>query len=362
MYKHALVTGGAGFVGSHLALSLKLQFPGAEVTALDNLHRRGSELNLPRLKTAGVAFLQADVRSLGDLLAISPPPDLIVECSAEPSAQAGYGGSPEYLVSTNLLGCFNCLELARRTKADFVFLSTSRVYPYRLLNELRFTEQETRFALAAAQELAGASECGISERFPLDGARSLYGMTKLAAELMVEEYADAYGFRFVIIRCGLITGPRQMGRTDQGVIALWMAAHYFRKPLRYIGFGGAGKQVRDFMHVDDICDLVLEQIQNLDSYHGQIFNAGGGLTASLSLLETTRLCEEITGNHIDIASDSKTRPADVRIYVTDSGKLASVRGWKPKRDARATLAGIFNWIRDEEDEIRSVLLQQVSES
>jgi len=360
MYKHALVTGGAGFVGSHLALSLKRQFPGTEVTALDNLHRRGSELNLPRLKTGGVAFLRADVRSLGDLLAISPLPDLIVECSAEPSAQAGYGGSPEYLVSTNLLGCFNCLELARRTMADFIFLSTSRVYPYRLLNELRFTEQETRFALAAAQEVAGASECGISERFPLEGARSLYGMTKLASELMVEEYADAYGFRFVITRSGMITGPRQMGKTDQGVIALWMAAHYFRKPLRYIGFGGAGKQVRDFIHVDDICDLVLEQIQNLDSYHGQIFNAGGGLAASLSLLETTRLCEEITGNHIDIASDPKTRPADVRIYVTDSRKLASVRGWKPKRDARATLAGIFNWIRDEEDEIQSVLLQQMS--
>jgi len=360
MYRHALVTGGAGFVGSHLALSLKRKDPNTQVTALDNLHRRGSELNIGRLKTEGVAFVHADVRSLGDLLAISPQPDLIVECSAEPSAQAGYGGSPEYLVNTNLLGCFHCLELARRTKADFIFLSTSRVYPYRMLNGLQFTEQETRFALAAAQELAGASECGISERFPLEGARSLYGMTKLASELMVEEYADAYGFRFVIDRSGLITGPRQMGKTDQGIIALWMAAHYFRKPLRYIGFGGTGKQVRDFIHVDDICDLALEQIQNLDSYNGQVFNVGGGLAASLSLQETTRLCEEITGNHIDIASDSKTRPADVRIYVTDSRKLTSVRGWKPKRDARATLTGIFNWIRDEEDEIQSVLFQQIS--
>ena len=360
MYRHALVTGGAGFVGSHLALSVKRKVPGAQVTALDNLHRRGSELNLGRLKSEGVAFIHADVRSLGDLLAISPEPDLILECSAEPSAQAGYGGSPEYLVATNLLGCFNCLELARRTKADFMFLSTSRVYPYRLLNELLFTEQETRFVLAAAQKMAGASECGISERFPLEGARSLYGMTKLAAELMVEEYADAYGFRFVIDRSGVITGPRQMGKTDQGVIALWMAAHYFRKPLRYIGFGGAGKQVRDFIHVDDICDLALEQIQNLDAYSGQIFNVGGGLPASLSLVELTRLCQEITGNHVEITSDSKTRPADVRIYLTDSRKLASVRGWKPKRDARATLTGIFNWIRDDEDAVQSVLLQQMS--
>ena len=118
--------------------------------------------------------------------------------------------------------------------------------------------------------------------------------------------------------------------------------------------------MRDFIHVDDICDLALEQIQNLDSYNGQVFNVGGGLAGSLSLLETTRLCEEITGNRIDITSDTKTRPADVRIYVTDSRKLASVRGWKPKRDARATLTSIFNWIRDEEDEIQSVLRQQMS--
>src|SRR5207245_8112728 len=120
MYRHALVTGGAGFVGSHLALSLKRKDPNTQVTALDNLHRRGSELNLGRLKNEGVAFVHADVRSLGDLLALSPQPDLIVECSAEPSAQAGYGGSPEYLVNTNLLVFFTCIEFVCRTEADLI--------------------------------------------------------------------------------------------------------------------------------------------------------------------------------------------------------------------------------------------------
>jgi len=184
MHEHALITGGCGFVGSFLAIALREAGLCRNVTALDNLHRRGSELNLARLKRAGVGFVHGDIRCAEDLAPFAGAADLVVECSAEPSAQAGYGSSPEYLIQSNLTGCFHCLEIARRSKADFLFLSTSRVYPYRLLNSLSFEETDTRFRLTARQELPGASEHGVSERFPLDGARSLYGMTKLAAELM----------------------------------------------------------------------------------------------------------------------------------------------------------------------------------
>lgn len=121
-----LVTGGAGFAGSTLSIELKSRYPASQVIALDNLHRRGSEWNLPRLAAAGVTFRHGDVRLLEDL----ETADLIVECSAEASAQAGYQGSPEYLLRSNITGCMNCLEVARRSKADFIFLSTSRVYPY----------------------------------------------------------------------------------------------------------------------------------------------------------------------------------------------------------------------------------------
>ena len=182
MYERILVTGGAGFVGSTLAMALAKNGVAKRVIAFDNLKRRGSELNVPRLKLAGVEFSHGDVRSFGDLAEHSP--DLILECSAEPSAQAGYGGSPEYLINTNLVGCYNCLELARLNKADFLFTSTSRVYPYHLLNSLNFVEEATRFSLSPKQSLPGVSEFGIGEDFPLNGARSLYGMTKLSAELM----------------------------------------------------------------------------------------------------------------------------------------------------------------------------------
>jgi len=355
IHERILVTGGAGFVGSSVALALKRSRPETRVTAFDNLHRRGSELNLPRLREAGVAFAHGDIRSLADLTGLADAPDLIVECSAEPSAQAGYGGSPEYLIDTNLTGCYHCLELARRVRADFIFISTSRVYPYRRLNELAYEEGPERFHLSAVQRIAGASGLGVSEDFPLDGPRSLYGMTKLAGELMVTEYGDAYGVRYLIDRCGLLTGPWQMAKSDQGVMALWVAAHYFRRKLSYIGFDGSGRQVRDYVHIEDFCDLLLEQIAHFENYQGRLFNVGGGLPFSLSLLEATRLCEEITGNHLEIAAVPETRPADVRIYLTDHRRVTGVSGWRPRRDARTTLGDIFEWIRTEEAEVRNAL-------
>jgi CDP-paratose 2-epimerase len=168
-----LVTGGAGFVGANLAVSLAERHPGWELVALDNLRRRGSELNLPRLREAGIAFVHGDVRSPGDLMALDPV-DALVECSAEPSVLAGVDGDTAYPVHTNLVGAYNALELARRDGATFVFLSTSRVYPVAGLCSLAYEENGTRFELAAEQDVAGASAAGVSESFPLEGSRTLY--------------------------------------------------------------------------------------------------------------------------------------------------------------------------------------------
>jgi CDP-paratose 2-epimerase len=357
MYDCILITGGAGFVGSTLAIALKQCLPDIRIIVLDNLHRRGSELNLARLAQVGVHFVHGDIRSREDVLALMPEaPGLLIECSAEPSAQAGYDGSPEYVIQTNLVGCFHCLELARHAKADVIFISTSRIYPFEALNNLPFVEEETRFTLATEQTTAGASAAGIREAFPLAGARSLYGMTKLAAELMVEEYADAYGVRYIIDRCGLLTGPWQMAKSDQGVMALWMAAHYFRRGLTYIGFQGTGKQVRDMLHIDDFCDLLVDQLQHFALYSGRCYNVGGGLSNSLSLQETTRLCAEITGNIIPLSSSATTRRADVRIYISDHRLISSVNGWRPRRDTLATLTDIFHWLRSEEQRVRPLFV------
>ena len=182
-----LVTGGAGFVGSAMALGLKARYSDSQVTVLDNLKRRGSELNLPRFKQAGIEFVHGDIRSPEDLDANLLKPDLIVECSAEPSVLAGYS-SPGYVVQTNLVGTINCLELARQARADFLFFSTSRVYPVAAITQLSYQETATRLTLLEDQHLPGVSAAGIAEDFPLEGARSLYGATKLASELLITEY------------------------------------------------------------------------------------------------------------------------------------------------------------------------------
>jgi CDP-paratose 2-epimerase len=343
MTRKILITGGAGFVGSSLGLGLAQRHPSWKITALDNLKRRGSELNLPRLKQAGIEFVHGDVRNQEDLDPVLLQPELILECSAEPSVLAGYT-SPGYLLQTNLVGTINCLELARETQADFIFLSTSRVYPIANLTSLKFTETETRFQLLDEQPLIGVSSQGISEEFPLDGGRSLYGATKLASELLINEYSDAYGIRTLVNRCGVLTGPWQMGKVDQGVFALWMACHYFGRSLKYIGYGGIGKQIRDFLHISDLLNLIDIQVENLPILKGQTFNVGGGLINTLSLLETTKLCQEITGKKIPIDSEPETRPGDVPIFITDASKIMKATGWKPEKDAKTTLMEIYDWI------------------
>ena len=356
MKRRILVTGGAGFVGSSLALGLAQRHPNWRITVLDNLKRRGSELNLPRLKQAGVRFVHGDIRTVEDLASESLETDVIVECSAEPSVLAGYS-SPSYVLQTNLVGTINCLELARQTEADFIFLSTSRVYPISYLNELRYLETETRFQLADQQTLPGVSLKGISEEFPLDKPRSLYGASKLAAELVIAEYGDAYGLRTVVNRCGVITGPWQMGKVDQGVFALWVACHYFQEPLQYVGYGGTGKQVRDLLHVADLLDLIDLQIHDLENLKGQTFNVGGGVYSTLSLYETTKLCQKITGNHIPITPVATTRTGDVPIFITDSTKVVTFTGWQPKRDAKTTLIEIYEWIRQFEQQLRDIFFK-----
>jgi len=348
-----LITGGAGFVGGNLGVSLAERHPDWEVVALDNLMRRGSELNLPRLREAGVEFVHGDVREPGDLAAAGPF-EAMIECSAEPSVLAGFADT-SYSVQTNLLGAFNCLERARQEEAFLVFLSTSRVYPVAPQLSLRLEETDTRFELAAEQSVAGAGSLGLTEGFPMSGARTLYGATKLSAEHLIEEYADAFGLRAAIDRCGVIAGPWQMGKVDQGVFSWWLLSHRFDRPLAYIGYGGNGKQVRDLLHVDDLVDLVDEQLSDPERWSGVTANVGGGRECSLSLLETTELCRELTGNEVPIGAESETRPGDVPVYLSDCSRLHSLTSWRPRRGPRDVLADLLAWTAEHEASLKAAL-------
>ncbi|MFB0946364.1 MAG: CDP-paratose 2-epimerase [Spirosomataceae bacterium] len=353
--KKILITGGAGFVGSAMALSLKKDYPTYEIYCLDNLKRKGSELNLPRLGKAGITFVHGDIRNREDFDAL-PDVDVVIEASAEPSVLAGInGGTPDYLMNTNLFGTVNCLNYATRCKADFIFLSTSRVYPIKTIETLNFEEKETRFALSDDQPVPGVSSKGIAENFPLEGARSLYGTTKLASELIIQEYQEFYGLKTVVNRCGVLTGPWQMGKVDQGVMVLWIAKHFFEQQLSYIGYGGNGKQTRDMLHIADLCRLVDWQIHNIDAINGETMNVGGGNEVSTSLQELTKHCQEATGKTIPISKVAENRPADIRLYVTDNSKVTKLTGWKPKIGMKQIVDEITAWLDANKEALEPIL-------
>jgi CDP-paratose 2-epimerase len=352
-YKNVLITGGAGFVGSNLALKLKQDYPDLNITVLDNLKRRGSELSLKRLKAAGIGFVHGDIRNREDL--VFGKVDLLLECSAEPSVLAGITSPPDYILNTNLVGTLNCLEVARTHNAAIVFLSTSRIYPTSYINNLKFKETSTRFEILNNQAIPGASSKGIAENFPLDKPRSFYGTTKLASELVIAEYVDTYGLKAIINRCSVITGPWQMGKVDQGVFVLWVAKHYFKQPLSYIGYGGEGKQVRDFIHIDDLYRVIKLQLENFDDYNADTYNIGGGLANSVSLQELTALCEVATGNKIEIKSVQDDRPADLRFFIADSTKFLDKSGLKWQKNIEQTVQDVYEWIRDNESDLEPIL-------
>jgi len=349
-----LVTGGCGFVGSRLCLGLREADPSAEIVAFDNLRRRGSEINVVDLGAAGVEVAHGDIRIPADLDDLDGMFDVVIDAAAEPSVHAGTSGSPRYVIDTNLGGTVNLLEFARRRAQVFVLLSTSRVYAIDALRAIDTSEGQTRLEVSPQQSLPGVGPNGITEEFPTDGARSYYGASKLASEMLAQEYAAASDLEVIINRCGVLAGAGQFGKVDQGVIALWVAAHIYGRPLRYIGFGGTGKQVRDLMHPDDLLALVMRQLEMAGEISGQVFNVGGGLPISVSLLELTDLCRERTGNEVPITPVPETASVDVPVYLTDTSRVSEATGWSPSRDASAIIDDIATWIEGDIERLRPI--------
>jgi len=355
MSRKILITGGAGFVGSSLAIKIKKEYPHYSISCMDNLKRRGSELNISRLAVHDIKFIHGDIRNKEDFYPFETGLDTLIETSAEPSVLAGLNSPPEYLINTNLAGTINCLYFAAKLKSDFIFLSTSRVYPIGQIEKILYTEKENRFEMSEKQELTGVSKEGIAESFSMEGYRSLYGATKLSSEFLIREFNQFYNIRTVINRCGVLAGPWQMGKVDQGVIVLWVACHYWKKDLSYFGYGGKGKQVRDILHVNDLYKLIDFQIHNMEKVNGQVFNVGGGPGISISLKELTTVCQKVTGNQVKIMEVTEERQADIRIYTTDNSLVKSVTGWHPVTGVEDIVRDIYHWIRDNDQLLKPIL-------
>ncbi|HET6227006.1 MAG TPA: GDP-mannose 4,6-dehydratase, partial [Bacteroidia bacterium] len=125
----------------------------------------------------------------------------------------------------------------------------------------------------------------------------------------------------------------------------------------YYGFGGKGKQVRDVLHVNDLCELIDFQLHNMDTLNGRLFNVGGGEKISVSLKELTAICQKVTGNKVNIASVDEDRPADIRMYITDNSNVITATGWQPTTEIEAIVLDIYHWIRDNENLLKPILIK-----
>lgn len=229
-----------------------------------------------------------------------------------------------------------------------MLLSTSRVYSVRDLAALPVRAHENAFVLDEAQLTQPAvSASGITEAFPLRQPISLYGATKLSSEIMAVEYGSSFGFPVWINRCGVLAGAGQFGTAEQGIFSYWLHAHASRLPLRYIGFGGHGYQVRDAFHPDDLARLVALQMRR-DPSPDPVYHASGGARNSMSLAQLTAWCDERFGWH-EPQPDTRPRPFDIPWMVMDHSRAAHDFGWEPERSICSILDEIGAHVRANPD-------------
>ena len=344
-----LITGACGFVGSRLAAGLKACSEAVQVTGIDNLSRRGSESNWDRLTSQGVELHHGDIRNASDLESL-PPVDWVIDAAANPSVLAGVSGSSSSrnLVEHNLIGTLQILEYCKRFNAGLVLLSTSRVYSVGDLNDLPLTMAGDRYQLALENlpESSRLASCisirGITEDFPTCSPISLYGATKLCSESLALEYAAAFGFPVWINRCGVMSGAGQFGKADQGIVAFWIDRWRRSVPLKYIGFDGTGKQVRDLLHPDDLCALIQRQVANPTHSAPRIIHCSGGATNSFSLAELSNWCAEyISPPAVPVGCDYEGRRYDVPWLILDHQAAERYWDWRPIRTVDSIFQEVY---------------------
>jgi CDP-paratose 2-epimerase len=323
-----LITGICGFAGSTVARSLLERIEGLSIYGIDNLMRPGSETNRTALKQLGISVFHGDIRNMSDFEAVEKV-DWVVDAAANPSVMAGVNGAgtSRQLLEHNLVGTVNMLEYCKSHHAGLVLLSTSRVYSIPALISLPLKIGDEAFGLDSSKALpCGVSSRGIDTDFSTEPPISLYGSSKLAAETLALEYGVAFGFPVWINRCGVLAGAGQFGTADQGIFSYWINAHLRRRPMRYIGFGGTGHQVRDAFHPQDLTALLHAQILAARNDGRRIYCVGGGPSNAMSLAQLTRWCNSNFGNH-QPQSDDRARLYDVPWIVMDSKHASEDFGW-----------------------------------
>jgi len=329
-----LITGGCGFVGSNLCIFLKKKK--YKITSLDNLSRKGSKYNLNLLKKKKIKNIKIDIQNYKKISKL-PKYDLIIDCCAEAAVEVSKN-QIDRVINTNLIGTINILKKVKKDKSKIIFLSSSRINPINEINKI-LNKKNLNKKISLNKSF--------NENSSIIGHKTIYGVTKLASEMFIEEFSYAFNVKYIINRCAVISGPLQFGKQDQGFVSLWVWKHLMKKKLNYIGYNGLGNQVRDVLPIYDLCELIDLQIKKINYINNTLFTVGGSKRNCISLNELTTICEKISGNTLNISKIKKTSIYDIPYFVTNNSKVSKTYNWKPKRNTFKTVLDTYNWLKED---------------
>jgi CDP-paratose 2-epimerase len=331
----ALVTGGAGFIGTNLAD--RLLGEGQRVRIVDNLSRPGVERNLAWLHERHGDRLQVTIGDLcepgvaaGALRGVDSVFHLAAQVAVTTSLE-----DPVLDFDVNLTGTLNLLEAARAQMRPPAVLFTSTNKVYGGLEDVELHDGGGRYEPIAS----AIRRSGISEDRPLDFCTP-YGCSKGAADQYVLDYAKSFGLRTAVFRMSCIYGPHQCGNEDQGWVAHFALRALAGEPITLYG---DGHQVRDVLFVEDLVEAFLLARENIDSLGGRAFNIGGGPGNAVSLLEVIERLGELHGEAPEVGF-GPWRQGDQRYYVTDTRRFGEATGWRPRVSAADGIERLYAWL------------------
>lgn len=334
MKPRLLITGGAGFIGINTAAHFLKR--GWEVSLLDNLSRKGADINLrwlARELPKRFKLIKADVRYDQKILDREVARhDAVIHLAAQVAVTTSVA-DPRTDFEINTLGTFNVLEAVRKEKKPPVLIYSSTNKVYGDLEDIKIHEKKAQYALKDFPQ-------GVSERQQLD-FHSPYGCSKGAADKYVRDYARIYNLPTVVFRQSCIYGPNQFGVEDQGWVAWFIIALLLGRPITLYG---NGKQVRDLLHVHDLCALYEQAIEKVDAVRGHAFNIGGGIKNALSLIE---FFNEADARHDlkSVLSYAPIRPGDQKVFVSDNSKIKKYLGWEPQVGVEEGITALVSWVK-----------------
>ena len=250
------------------------------------------------------------------------------------------------VVDTNLFGTINILKKIKKDKSKIIFLSTSRVYSIKNIYK-KFQKYKLKNKLKI--------NISFDENFKTTSPKSIYGLTKHASEMFIEEFSYAFKIKYIINRLGVVSGPLQFGKQDQGFVSLWLWRHITKKNLKYIGFYGFGNQVRDIIHIEDLCEIIEKQIKKFNTFNNKIFTIGGSKNNAISLKDLTKLCQKITNNKVKFKKIKKTSMYDIPYYVSSNKFISSLYDWKPKKSIIEILKDTYDWLNTHKENIKKYM-------